>query len=1093
MYDKEKLCDIITNDEYRTIDDKGNVFPPSHGVYHMISQTLENSGSYITPKHVYTIVKNNRNGIYNIVLQAFNVDKKTTCNDSKNSTFNVTDTSNTSARLINFELIISEEKWAQIKPTRQTYGRDKRKYMSLQPGKWTHIFADKIWQQTRLPCAFSFRHAKIYVSSDAKYYTRFKGTCKECGAQLVGILYKKPKKAVDVVFECTVAGFSTEIVHSKKRQLKGFLREKIATTLLDGNKTAAVWRNEEATKLMTFGDTIPPILYDTSVLRKAKQAELDKRLQLDNTDPLHNLHMAKCTRFMRTIHNIGLNPFYCMYWSVEQQLMYKKAHKEDPNCFLTIDATGSIAKKLRLPNGEKSPHLFLYECVCVSKVGNFPAFQMVSAKQDASIISYFLSEIIRNGAPTPRIVVSDFGKAILIAAARAFANCTDLQHYMQMCYNLINDTYSCNIIIPQCYIRLDISHFIGMVSKWECLRGRTLKIRQFFLRCLGRAYQIETFIEVQHFLTSMLIVILSEEIGLDESGTSLPSELHLRNINNSIKGVIIDDFKNDTLNYDYEETVVGSWTTWADNIFREAQTTAHNSHGGNVVNAYYNPEAAAKIKSLMSYLPLWTGIMRPYFKRGSPIASSSFVEATFSELKHRVFKNQLPLRVDKFIIRHLEYLEGKLLLTNSTSEKIMPLSKAISSPVKTSNTMYIDESFAIGTNKEEKKEEQKEEQKIEQKEEEKEEKKSKTEKKDETEEKRKKGTKENTEIKEIESENEITRESLNEIENWRCKIKKETSINKKETATKRIKSNYLTPCADWDLVPTNKNIGIPILRNGSICSATTMDSEQIVVRETCAFDSIVHIIVNSITMHENYKTYLNEFISSNDFIKLITDIVTRGKIIAKDYSARAKILCNIPIFNKTMCTRSISSINANCNAAHLSEYLFKNIPSSTTTYNCNNCSHSYCRTSPICNINVDVILKNGLNYMQEAINDNIIARKESSCSNCKQRINRTFSYGSHLIIDTSIFSDDNYIHTQNIEIKHNYALNKITKLVNVANNNYSLSGIASYIKYSNGIGHYVAFTYTGTTWYKYDDMTSKRTVAKPEEEICPHVIIYIKH
>lgn len=208
--------------------------------------------------------------------------------------------------------------------------------------------------------------------------------------------------------------------------------------------------------------------------------------------------------------------------------MYKKAHKQDINCFLTIDATGSIGKKLRLPNKEKSPHLFLYECMCVSEFGNFPAFQMVSAKQDASIISYFLSEIVRDGAPIPRIVVTDFGKAILIAVARTFANCLDLRHYMQICYEIINNIYSGNI--PQCYIRLDVSHFIGMIAKWECLRGRALKIRQFFLRCLGQAYQMENFIEVHNFIKSVLIVALSEEIGVDESGILLPSEKHLREV-----------------------------------------------------------------------------------------------------------------------------------------------------------------------------------------------------------------------------------------------------------------------------------------------------------------------------------------------------------------------------------------------------------------------------------------------------------------------------------------------------------------------------------------------------------------------------------
>lgn len=63
--------------------------------------------------------------------------------------------------------------------------------------------------------------------------------------------------------------------------------------------------------------------------------------------------------------------------------------------------------------------------VRVSKLANFSAFQTVFAKQDASIISYFLPETIKDGAPVSRIVVTDFGKAILIAIARVFANCTD--------------------------------------------------------------------------------------------------------------------------------------------------------------------------------------------------------------------------------------------------------------------------------------------------------------------------------------------------------------------------------------------------------------------------------------------------------------------------------------------------------------------------------------------------------------------------------------------------------------------------------------------------------------------------------------------
>jgi len=115
---------------------------------------------------------------------------------------------------------------------------------------------------------------------------------------------------------------------------------------------------------------------------------MDKRLQLENTDPLKNLYIAKPIRFTGIIHNIGWIHFI-VYTGLKSNSLCTK----QPIKIRAIDVTGSIGKKLRLPNGKKSSHLFLYECVCASKYGNFPAFQMVSANQDAAIISYFFLEI----------------------------------------------------------------------------------------------------------------------------------------------------------------------------------------------------------------------------------------------------------------------------------------------------------------------------------------------------------------------------------------------------------------------------------------------------------------------------------------------------------------------------------------------------------------------------------------------------------------------------------------------------------------------------------------------------------------------------
>lgn len=75
--------------------------------------------------------------------------------------------------------------------------------------------------------------------------------------------------------------------------------------------------------------------------------------------------------------------------------------------------------------------------MCISNAGSFPAFQMISTKHDAVIITYFLLEILRSAAPIPRMVVCGFAQAMLIAIVRAFANTTDLRSYMQTCFELI--------------------------------------------------------------------------------------------------------------------------------------------------------------------------------------------------------------------------------------------------------------------------------------------------------------------------------------------------------------------------------------------------------------------------------------------------------------------------------------------------------------------------------------------------------------------------------------------------------------------------------------------------------------------------------
>jgi len=68
-------------------------------------------------------------------------------------------------------------------------------------------------------------------------------------------------------------------------------------------------------------------------------------------------------------------------------------------------------------------------------------------------------------------------------------------------------------------------------------------------------------------------------------------------------------------------------------MFLEVQEVACKLNNETIVNAYYNVEAAKKIKKLLSYLPLWSGM------------------------------------VDKFIFYHIEYLDGKLKLTSGEANQ----------------------------------------------------------------------------------------------------------------------------------------------------------------------------------------------------------------------------------------------------------------------------------------------------------------------------------------------------------------------------------------------------------------------------------------
>ena len=273
MYDKDILLQILINPSFRTVDLSGKILPPRDAIYVKISEEMKTRGSYISPQHVYTILNNNRGIFLSEILRAYNIEQRQFVQHSESSTTNVSHIDNESQTKrkisMTYKIVVSAENWAAMKPESYNYGD--KKYVTLKRRVWTHIIAEKIYSQTNISCAITFKSGRVYKRSSAQCYVHIKGTCNECGAIINGKLFSKPAANKDCIFEFLITNFDTKITHKRKRPLAGYLRYKVAAHLIDANKPASVWRAEQAKLLMQFGDEIPPNIPHEHVLRKAKQ------------------------------------------------------------------------------------------------------------------------------------------------------------------------------------------------------------------------------------------------------------------------------------------------------------------------------------------------------------------------------------------------------------------------------------------------------------------------------------------------------------------------------------------------------------------------------------------------------------------------------------------------------------------------------------------------------------------------------------------------------------------------------------------------------------------------------------------------------
>lgn len=836
----------------------------------------------------------------------------------------------------NYEVIIPYESFDKIKPQIQTKKR-LRDIWKLQKG-WTDIFLDKFYDQHGFPCSYAIKYHNVFLQSVNNDYIQFKGRCSDqnCRMPFFASIKEVPQLGKDVIINFLAIN-STGIEHTHKRSLRQPKRNFIIEDVM--NSGPSEWRRKKADKSIEFGDVEPPNLYESSVLRKAKQQYMNMYLGIENNiDPIRSIVSLKYeVEHNGSVHSIGFDPFFCHYWSPIQDHIYKTQRSKSWTT-VYIDATGSLVLPIiRTKHKIPSAHIFLYQIVSEIENQTVPIAQQLSEKQDMLSIYYWMASWVNAGHKIPNECVCDYSKALIGAITRSFCNRKSLKQYNSMCFKyLIGETK----ILPECYVRIDIAHIIHMLCRWKCLKIRK-SIKDFYVRCISLLIKTQNIKKFEMILRMIFNVASSETDGVDLNKINTPTENARKNLIEFIScgGVESEDevykdsdcykgINEDDIFYFNEEKITSETSEdndtpiiqeWIDNI--NYSSVQESKVVGDRLNALFCPDLIKPLIKLCLDFPLWSGVMVQYFGSPNSRGTSSRIEGYFSTLKTSIILKTTPrMRVDKFLVTHLRAIRGDVKLASWKVSK-----ENVDNFSEKEIQAYEEPLTRI---------------KFEVAEEETDEEKKYISYKNEHEDKYELTPTNNNYIKERESDNSSSNESsLDELEfeNWRNKA----SPSSPKKIKKHVKrSIYLESCPEIKLKEKmNTNISkkrIDLVKNGNLlpplCS-TDLKGNKIKCKiiNTCAFDALVQVLATAYVDSQQYANYVDSATCLT--LKLVCHLVKQGAN-STYYDKRLTVLQEFS--KKKHLVGELIEYDAQANVATLIEKLFVTNPSIYQYHTCDN-------------------------------------------------------------------------------------------------------------------------------------------------------------
>lgn len=937
-----------------------------------------------------------------------------------------------------YSITIDAETWQRIAPKTVVYkehGRygSRRKYSILQRG-WTDVISKLCWSKTKIPCVYTFKRAKVYDSANGAYITIF-GRCKDCSAYFSAHSIKKPEVGNDVkLFVKTVD--TRGVPHEKKRALKGTERAVVQKDLL--HKKAIVWRRE-MTKEMEYGDPESSHLYTTDVLRKARQEGKDKELGVHKVQNVNESisHLKYDVQYAGVIREIGLDKFYCMYWSPLQIDIYKDIVKS--NSPISIDATGSLVQKIVRKN-QRSGAIFLYQAVAPGISGIVPLFQMLSEKHNANIIQYWMSEWLRCGGKIPHEVITDFSFALLNAVARAFNSCS-LAQYIKTCVKYLNHE---GVAMPICRIRLDIAHIIKMITKWQCFRGKAPRIKDFYLRCVGFLTTVESKDEFEDILHSILIVALSE---CDDKDTECANrqEFLLKIIRNFTmeekeKDEESDSNDNHPLN-EIDAAIENDNLSHFNKLYDSAKDFAAKTHSGERPNAYYCPDFVTPFMRFATYYVLWTNVMVQKTETKYLVASSARSEAYFNDIKNITLSDESKsIRADKFIIKHVRSIDSICKIERAALD----------------NRAYMKKNDCMETDE----------------------------------------LKQNIH-QIIDEADTINLEPYSDAEeNWRGLNPRKKLKEEATTADiPRKRGKYLTACPDITFIhnrPLRKKKGACI-QNGSLLPPIKIGTTKLQALSTCPFDSLMELLTTGYVDSVVYKQTVDEKYKDLIFFQIMLNYATNGVSNAFYFERLSYLL--------TLFDADKSILDCACNISTFIGKALIEAPSIREKNTCARCNYEEIKNIPIAEINTKPILTYGLHNGLQKSMDMFLHKEIlcKNCGNkifCEINPEAHLLIDVEHAYHSTLLAQMEYSNSPK-----DVPLTEVPTHLYIKKDKYQLIGLITYngSAKQQALGHYITYCHRLTDaglWEQYDDLKNKYMSLQPttatHTHVIPNVIAYIK-